>query len=87
MCKILVLQCLHCVVYFLKADNYKLLKKHYVHIWMFLAGSSRGSQKMAPARPKRLRLAGSHMGHPQLKAPLVLLVFCLSCLQLDVTYN
>ena len=26
MCKIFVRQCLHCVIYFLKAHNYKLLK-------------------------------------------------------------
>lgn len=40
---------------------------------------------MAPACQKRLRLTGSHISHPQLKAPSV---FCSrSCLQLDVTYN
>ena len=62
----------------------KTIKRHYVHIWMFSVGNSKGQQKMAPACQKRLPLTGSHISHPQLKAPSV---FCLSCLKPDVTYN
>ena len=63
MCKIFVRQCLHRVIYFLKAHIYKLLKiseissssfpdaviktikRHYVHIWTFSVGNSKGRKK------------------------------------------
>ena len=41
----------------------KTIKRHYVHIWIF-GRNFRGSQKMAPARYKRLRLAGLHNSNP-----------------------
>ena len=37
----------------------KTIKRHYVHIWIFLAETF-GARKKALARSKRLRLAGSH---------------------------
>ena len=37
----------------------KTIKRHYVHIWIFLAETF-GLAKKALARSKRLRLAGSH---------------------------